>query len=1350
MSIIKPTFFLVNLLCYISYALDYYTPKIESPFDHSDNITFFEIEDLSKASAVIEAPDGDILIGDLHKGVFRYDGIRTTSLGLAGIPVQSLHFLKNGDLLAATDINLFQYHNKTWKALLPEEETFFWMTRRICEEKSGAFWVSSLWGGIRIDGDTATLHASAHVATSLSKRFPSLHYVTIPGHAVPHYDWQTGPGIQVFSSASTGYKAFVHAVAQNQRNIEIGTMITAVNGSLAGQYGIDTTRSESVKLNILTPAKQALTLTKRKQTGTWSAFMPVDIFQDRNGDIWFADYKSGIIRYSSRKKVWKLFDRTEHEQLKGGWQSRILQHPDGTIFISCFGALSAFDGTGIQAVPLPEGQRNPSSMFLTQTGKLFLNFKRQTFIVDKNQNTFNFVYHGKYAPESETAEGNLLFKYPTPGMFYYSTPLKAQYKNLHYHGRSADGRDWFLSNTREVIQKKGNEWLTFSVEDGLMRRPYLVGVTANKIAWAFGLHYGSPAVTLFTERGPKRFVNKSLNAFPARIIHYESRDEKQWFAVHHQTGIKDGNWRLLSLSITENGNRVVWENHYRMTTEIGAISTIGETPEGALWMLGTSAAELDPTTGEMRAINLSIEPSVHQIWSSLTEKKQLFIGVFQNGLWKYDATGFSRFPLPKPFQNISPLSITRLEDQSLLLVVDEGLLRYDGSSWTLTHEIEKVSSSQRPTFFHNRQCIAVQAEQSFFVNLNNSVLTLVNDRMAPTVDLHLPATEVGTPGNLLASFNAVDPWHHTNRNQLEYSYRLDYGSWTIFTRQNNRMFLNLTPGPHHLQLRARDAFFNISPETATASFSVEFPIWLQPSFYLPVLSMSALVLTLGIKLLQAKQKQYRTELSHAKNMEKMKSRFFTNISHEFRTPLTLILTPVENLLRQTPKHTQLSLIQRNAKRLLRLVNQLLDIRKLEAGRLNLHPILDDLARFTRDVCAGFNEAIEQKNGTLIISTGEKPIFTEFDPDKMEKILYNLLSNALKFMNSSIQVTLSSSRETVTISINDDGPGVPEAERETIFDLFHQSPTTEGGTGIGLSYVKELVGLHGGTIYEHNRPEGGACFTLTIPVRTTEATNVSNRRTISNGPRLLLVEDNADLRLMLRSELESVFKVTESPDGENGLSKARESLPDIIISDVMMPKMNGNDLCKTLKNDPLTSHIPILLLTARSAANHEIEGLKCGADDYLAKPFNTAVLKARLETLLENRRRLHHKFAEDPSVNLQELAPSNLDKQLLRNAEKIIAENLSNEDFTIDDFAELMCMSRTNLFRKLKAVTGQTPADFIKTIRLNKAASMLLKEEGSVLDIAISCSFAGHPQFTRAFKKQFGVTPKKYASCEPSQ
>jgi len=556
-----------------------------------------------------------------------------------------------------------------------------------------------------------------------------------------------------------------------------------------------------------------------------------------------------------------------------------------------------------------------------------------------------------------------------------------------------------------------------------------------------------------------------------------------------------------------------------------------------------------------------------------------------------------------------------------------------------------------------------------------------------------------------------------------------------------------------------------------------------------------------IHLKQAAEMEH-FQAEHLAQVDRLKSRFFSSISHEFRTPLTLILGPTDQLLEVTTEHPsqkKLQIIKDNASKLFALVNQLLDFSRLESGMTRLQVSSRDIVKFLRRVVMSFESWAERKKINLDFQADVDSAMGFFDAEKVEKIVNNLVSNALKFTpeGGAVVVSLRVAPEAprsnlapdgkiasslknaprndrmieggLVIDVSDTGPGISPEHLPHIFDRFYrvdETHTTEG-TGIGLALANELIDLHHGTITVESAPGKGSTFSVVLPIErsayklgeicettpqidermhvaavshSAEAESAPTTPPAEGKPIVLLVEDNSDLRVYMREYLELEYAVQEAGNGKEGYDQALKIIPDIVVADVMMPGMDGMDLCRALKQDVRTSHVPVILLTARAGMESKIEGLETGADDYLTKPFETKELLARIRNLIELRRKLRARFKAFVPLKPGEITVSSMDDAFLAKVAAAVEQRMSDETFHVDELAADAGMSRAQLHRKFIALTDQSPGEFIRVARLHRAMELLRKNAGTVSEIAYAVGFSDPSYFAKSFHRQFGKSP----------
>jgi DNA-binding response OmpR family regulator len=532
--------------------------------------------------------------------------------------------------------------------------------------------------------------------------------------------------------------------------------------------------------------------------------------------------------------------------------------------------------------------------------------------------------------------------------------------------------------------------------------------------------------------------------------------------------------------------------------------------------------------------------------------------------------------------------------------------------------------------------------------------------------------------------------------------------------------------------------------------------------------------------------QQRKEAERVQQLDALKTKFFTNVSHEFRTPLSLILLPLEKMVKKITdpdNKKQLQLVQRNAKRLLNLVNQLLDFRKMEVQEFSVHLSKDDIVQFAREITYSFSDISEKKDIVLTFSATTEKLETLFDKDKLEKILFNLLSNAFKYTapGGKVNVNFSSYRNEagnilVQLKVSDTGIGITEDMHEKIFERFYQHSVPgeiqNTGSGIGLAITKEFVKLHGGKIKVESEPNKGTTFIVTLPVKEpsellppgdiTEEIVLNGETFPLNGNEyndneqpektngslkttILLVEDNEDFRFYLKDNLKQNYDVIEAVNGKEAWALVKDRLPDMVVSDIMMPVMNGIELSKKIKSDPRTSHIPVILLTAMDGEEIELEGFRAGTNDYVTKPFTFEILASRIRNMLNLREQLRKKFQQRVEIEPAEITVTPVDEEFLKQAFAAVEKNMDNGDYGVEELSRDLFMGRAAMYKKILALTGKTPIEFIRIMRLKRAAQLLRQSQKTIAEIAYEVGFNSPKIFAKHFKEEFGDTPSQYQS-----
>jgi signal transduction histidine kinase/DNA-binding NarL/FixJ family response regulator/ligand-binding sensor domain-containing protein len=998
------------------------------------------------------------------------------------------------------------------------------------------------------------------------------------------------------------------------------------------------------------------------------------------------------------------------------------------------------------------------------------------------------------------------------------------YAGLNFECETKDGVQWF--RTGEISQAiahdmHSGQWLRYGLEDQLIDTVYLLFHSSHGLIWAVGRHEGRAAFSVFDGKKWTRFL------FPefAEIIRpngvFEASDGTVWLGAQgRKLDFLPNAGGALQFKVTENRGVELVKHHSPADGFPYYVTAFAETTDGSIWLGSTVVRRVRKDGSIERFPDLQGENVVAM---TIDQEGALWIAKEFFGVCRWKDEAWTVFALDEGLDDLKLNGIQTLSDGSLL-VSGEKIKRFDGTSWVDGMDSKRFGMSSRwSTIKTSRKgeliwlnYIRFERKMSEIVPESKSICT-IRHRMEtepPDTQIDRYLERVSPPGNTLISWSAHDPWSSTLREDLRYSWRLDGREWSPFSGETSQMLLNLSSGPHVLEVRARDRAFNVDPTPARVEFTVVAPVWRQPWFVMMVFLFSGAIAVLTWLLLRTRErhlqerqaereaflvkqqadreeyllKQQDERERHLLEVDRIKTGFFTNISHELRTPMTVVAGRLEAFFHSEPdekRRSSLLITLRNAQRVSTLITQLLDFRKIEEGKLKVEATQGDLVPPLREWVASLQVLAEQARITLSLNCAEE-FRGEFDFDKLQKICTNLISNAIKYTKAGGEVRVclnvvgrersqtfppsdadsagrSATVPALQFTVEDDGIGIPEKHIKNIFDRFYRvsEASMAAGAGIGLNLTKELVDLMGGTIQvespihpDAERP--GTRFTVLLPMDQKsevgdQKSEVGDQRSEGRdqrsddeeSPLLLVVEDDEDVRDFIIEGLASGYRVETAENGETGLEMAKERVPDLIITDVMMPVMDGVTLCRELKTSMETSHIPVVMLTAKTALESQLEGLKTGADDYITKPFHMELLRVRIANLLESRRVLREQFLREYSVLSPKIPENPLHKEFLEKAIKVMEARYSDWTFGPDQFAAALNMSISTLQRKLKAATNRTRAEWITEFRMMKAAELLVGTAKTVVEISFDVGCDESSNFSRQFKKVYGKTPSQY-------
>ncbi len=802
--------------------------------------------------------------------------------------------------------------------------------------------------------------------------------------------------------------------------------------------------------------------------------------------------------------------------------------------------------------------------------------------------------------------------------------------------------------------------------------------------------------------------------------------------------------------------------HERFTFHgsIGEIRSIASYDEHTLILavIPDGLVYFDKNTGHFRSSSLKRDPKYkHAIFYNVfvDSSKNIWSGT-SRGLVKIVPEGDVEKIYEYLMPNISPkFGILYSSDHMLYVGLGNGFVRFNPEKMIDTDTIVPTPAILRVVYQY------LKGKETVTKVLARDVFQGYSLR----VDFH--------PASYKFYFNN---FCFNKKENIQYQYKLDpYENTWNTTYTPGVEYLNLPPGNYVFRVKALDK--NHVPSNENKIFLTVLPPWWKTPWFFALVFFITISIMIGIWHITLARAKLKNQLFHEQEMNQMKLRFFTNITHELKTLLTLIYSPLKKLgsgeRTLQDFNMQLPFLFRNVQKLKNLLDQLLEFRKAEMEVLSVQKERRELIRDVKEIIDHFLFEASQENKTLRLETTLSSLECFYDPDKLSKILFNLISNAIKFTRPggmiTVRVDLIKKENLIKIEVKDNGTGIPPENLERIFEKYFSTDNNVSGSGIGLFLIKKLVEIQEGTIQVESTYGKGSTFTVFLPyhpdidsgrkeegnkkptkknklLSAFESQEIKEDQKKNNRQKersVLIVEDYVDLRIYLRGILEEEFITYTARDGLEGYEKALEIIPDIIISDIMMPEMDGYLFCEKVKNDLRISHIPIILLTAKTTVEDQQEGYRSGADAYLTKPFDEELLLSQIEALLRNRELLKQRFSHDFGVTVEDLTHSHTDEKFLHKAISIIEGNMGNLQLDVEMFVEHLGMNRTMVYRKIKALTGKSPVEFIQHIRLQRAATLIVKTNRSISEIGYMCGFPNHSYFSAVFKKQFGMSPSEY-------
>ena len=1106
------------------------------------------------------------------------------------------------------------------------------------------------------------------------------------------------------------------------------------------------------------------------------------MFEDSYQNLWIGSWESGlqkIDKYTGKVKVYLH----PNEGRKGTMHIHsITEYSPGQLLIGSDDGLLLFNSLTEEYQLYTKDDTNPSSL------------------------SNNFVY-----PIIKDHEGGIWIGTYHGGVNYIS-PHASQFENFtpstHKNAVSGSvigrfcegphGEIWIASDDGGLscFKPKENHFVH-----------YLPSNNKNSLSYhnVHGLCIDENNLWIGTYSGHLNVMNLNTQWFKQYLSYKDKPNTIDGSSCYSIFKDKDGQLWMGTMSGVNLYNRKT-DDFTRMKTIDALIIDIDQDADGNMWFCtqGKGVFKYNPIDKSWKNytyVNTRGKLANDQCNSILVDRNgELWLGTM-NGLHKYHKTddNFELITLEIPSQNICSI----IEDQGILwMTTSKGLVRYIPNQYGC-QVFTKSDGLQSDQFLPNASLMT--KEGKIYIGSANGFnafyphLIKINQNIPPVVitniELFNKEIHAGDPrlskssaerqelslsysDHVISLHFASLSYCNPEKNQFAYMLEGFDNEWNYVGAQNKATYTNLTPGKYIFRVKAtnNDGVWN--------SEGTQLVINIEPPFYWNNYSKILYIILIFVGLtfffhflLKRSEKKHTQEIKKLQakkehEVHEAKIKFFTTIAHEIRTPVSLIIGPLEKIMRSSvllpnTVHDDLKIIDRNSQRLLLLVNQLLDFRKVEQEGMKMKFARQNISQLLKAVCERFEPTITYNGCKFEVEYPNDEFTAIIDNEAITKLVSNLLTNASKYTKDYVKVAcqIQTDQHSFSLTVTDNGMGISKEEQKKIFKPFYQAMDNKPGTGIGLSIVKSIVEGHNGSIEIDSKVGIGTSFIVTLPIEQSENILSNNTPTINPSipegiiqesipvisntkpSTILIVDDNVEMLNFLSSNFSDKATILTAEDGNQALNKLRENEVTLIISDWMMPNMNGIELCKTIRTNPLTSHIPFILLTAKTDNSSKIEGMDCGADAYIEKPFSIQYLDACMKNLIEMRNLLHKKFSQTPLMPLNSIANNRVDDQFLRQLNAIIEENFSNTELSVDFLAEKLCISRSGLFAKIKTLANVTPNELIQVIRLKKAAALLKENKYRINEICYMIGFNNPSYFSKCFQKQFGMKPGEFANSK---
>ncbi|UXP30893.1 response regulator [Reichenbachiella agarivorans] len=1371
-------FLLVHTM--IVWGINGYQPKVADPMLEEWRFAFFpELDDRGVRCIASQSDKSNFWFG-LESGVALYDGYDWKYYGeeegLGGKAVQKMFVSENQKIYAASVNGIYLYEDDNWHNIAPINPKSNIRIDAIRELKSGNIVCATSLGVIFITPKDNFLLSQESNAKKMLAEDSEFQIVDIPDRLLKN---------NRFDNISDVFE------------VTPGELWIPITYVLEDEIG-----------DIMMFTEEEIITNSVKNYGLFSNYYEMDmgyehnIMRTSNGDIWIINKSNKIpaVRFSDNR-----WNKVEYGKIFGDdeYSESIAETKDGKIWISGIGNLYAMDTSG-------QWMKYNSENFKIPHGHIELHTE---------DNSKLWIYE----EQSSVSRIDL------------SDDKWLTYLELNYQCRQTNGSSWFIDFEGHAIQQSNGQWYQFGQEDGMIDNPVSLYADSRDYVWVIGSENGVAAAGFLQNGKWNKIILDSLSwGVDYRAI-FESNDGSIWLGGSSDVYLDRGQSGGLAQIVNPHSDfrKVIY--HKGRLNGLNQLNAYGitQSKNGNIWIGGTGLCYFDKVSWSYTE-NRNLNDFVNDVHTD--RNGTLYVGSRLHGLYILQDDGqWVNYSIKNGLTSNNIISLTTSQEPGeIWLATDKDISYFNGQVWTnyifpehltlsyeggtiKTNELNEIWVSRSPREWKRRVYTGRNPSEAIRSKFNT--VRFIKDTIPPQTSIEVYSETVDNSGNTSILWTGRHFFNKVSAENLSFSYKINDEPWSQFNSATSNTFLGLANGDYTFQVRAMDSEGNIDPTPAVIHFIVTPPVWKQAWF---ILLIGSLLLVIGYSVFIIMKKQEILEQLNlslqssngeleSRNLEiekqkdsleeavkkidelsQAKVKFFTNITHEFRTPLSLILGPIDKLIKdhssKDSDHNYFRLIKQNALRLQKLINQLLEVRRIEAGNLDLVLSKNDIVSFTKGIKDLFiNQALDRDIKLQFVSDYQKlTIF--FDQDKVEKILFNLISNAFKHTpkHGSIKISLlqaekylmkDSSLDFIRLVVEDNGTGLDKAILDKLFERFavgHNDVQHEENSGIGLSYIKDLIEAHQGNIKVESELGEGTKFTVYIPENlnapesdmnpqseshfTSQMTHPSEEYKLEHElsiindntqikdkekATLLVVEDNRDMLAFIKSLLIKDYNVLSANNGAQGLEVLNREYIDLVISDIMMPKVDGITLCDKIKSDTAISHIPVILLTALAMDSKRIQGYESGADSYIVKPFEPDLLLARVQNLLESRDKLKEKYADNLRFKPKDIKVTSVDEEFLVKLSSLLEENVSDAQFDVTSMCEMVNMSHMHFIRKVKQLTGKKPVDLLKSFRLTRAKQLLSQNKINVSQVGYMVGYDLPNSFTRAFKNEFGISPTQF-------